>query len=223
MEISIHAPRVGCDLKRGGFVGLLCLFQSTHPVWGATDYRSPRKFKLGFQSTHPVWGATPSGRHSGHFSGYFNPRTPCGVRRPHRHQTSGTPSYFNPRTPCGVRPVAPLGAGDPGGISIHAPRVGCDILAASSNDSARTISIHAPRVGCDSGCKYCRPSHRYFNPRTPCGVRRENLILGALPPHYFNPRTPCGVRPRSSCHSWVEADFNPRTPCGVRRSVVIRD
>ena len=33
----------------------------------------------------------------------FNPRTPCGVRRP---QTARTPMSvnFNPRTPCGVRP-----------------------------------------------------------------------------------------------------------------------
>ena len=79
--ISIHAPRVGCDaFIKIQLVGAY-LFQSTHPVWGATDFlnakaigalisiHAPRvgcdrlplvavKVGFEFQSTHPVWGAT---------------------------------------------------------------------------------------------------------------------------------------------------------------------
>ena len=54
-----------------------------------------------------------------------------------------------------------------------------------------------------------------FNPRTPCGVRRNpkgNSTAGI----YFNPRTPCGVRPERQLHAEGGMDFNPRTPCGVR-------
>ena len=57
------------------------------------------------------------------------------------------------------------------------------------------ISIHAPRGGCDRR-RACRATLRNdFNPRTPRGVR---LGRCARPPVriYFNPRTPRGVRLR---------------------------
>src|SRR5699024_5694907 len=78
--ISIHAPRVGCDVKLAGISGTVATFQSTHPVWGATK---------------KVLCTPRVGR-------YFNPRTPCGVRLV-RALDALTPYHFNPRTPCGVR------------------------------------------------------------------------------------------------------------------------
>ena len=80
-RISIHAPRVGCDLGGGSISKMLEQFQSTHPVWGATELRPASALRifyfnprtpcgvrllpqeldtelLEFQSTHPVWGAT---------------------------------------------------------------------------------------------------------------------------------------------------------------------
>ena len=79
--ISIHAPRVGCDEISTSVTHASALFQSTHPVWGATalhqfhpclgqiSIHAPRvgcdspvfPTQAGnpqFQSTHPVWGAT---------------------------------------------------------------------------------------------------------------------------------------------------------------------
>ena len=38
-----------------------------------------------------------------------------------------------------------------GTISIHAPRVGCDVQIDPRNGYSYLISIHAPRVGCDGG------------------------------------------------------------------------
>ena len=58
-DISIHAPRVGCD-----YFTFAC------------DLRTQR-----FQSTHPVWGATEGVSLYGKTCRNFNPRTPCGVRR----------------------------------------------------------------------------------------------------------------------------------------------
>ena len=57
--ISIHAPRVGCDFALPPNPGPFEIFQSTHPVWGATSMRRSKHtgYSL-FQSTHPVWGAT---------------------------------------------------------------------------------------------------------------------------------------------------------------------
>ena len=121
-------------------------------------------------------------------------------------------------------------------ISIHAPLAGCDVILLSSVHF-RPISIHAPLAGCDTPPCRATPCRADFNPRTPCGVRRNSLYrqIGA---RYFNPRTPCGVRPSvfSACtakygfqstHPLRGAtrinestdcvrNFNPRTPCGVR-------
>ena len=102
--ISIHAPRVGCDK-------VLALGSPT--AWS-------------FQSTHPVWGATGRPSVTELLQNYFNPRTPCGVRPCLSHTGWKPPKYFNPRTPCGVRRGRASGPCIQEGISIHAPRVGCD-------------------------------------------------------------------------------------------------
>ena len=106
----------------------------------------------------------------------FNPRTPCGVRRltpptleratlfQSTHPVWGATvgvladalnwADFNPRTPCGVRPAC--------ATTLVVP--------------ATNISIHAPRVGCDMLRRWPVVSTIYFNPRTPCGVRQSTIL-----------------------------------------------
>ena len=103
MLISIHAPRVGGDLRRFSGLFIALKFQSTPPVWGATYSCASIKEENIFQSTPPVWGATenrfkfPFGvdisihapRVGGDtsagmglfYSNDFNPRPPCGGRQ----------------------------------------------------------------------------------------------------------------------------------------------
>ena len=57
----------------------------------------------------------------------------------------------------------------------------------------RGISIHAPLAGCDEKQMFVREKELYFNPRTPCGVRRLRQLFDNHGID-FNPRTPCGVR-----------------------------
>ena len=61
------------------------------------------------------------------------------------------------------------------GISIHAPLAGCDHMAIYLSSSS-PISIHAPLAGCDQALFQRRRSLVHFNPRTPCGVRREGYF-----------------------------------------------
>ena len=239
-RISIHAPRVGCDVQHLGVLVQVVLFQSTHPVWGATGDRPTT--------------STPKP--------YFNPRTPCGVRLFMEEQLAQLQaiSIHAPRVGCDA--VFPVLSRMGLIISIHAPRVGCDLGVVHPTVEV-LISIHAPRVGCDSASKRLgrllnlfqsthpvwgatglapqrdhlsgdfnprtpcgvrlwglAPLWRkcYFNPRTPCGVRRGSPRRGVLP-SYFNPRTPCGVRPGDAPAPHHARNFNPRTPCGVRRVV----
>ena len=216
----------------------IALFQSTHPVRGATRCPAARRFQpvyfnprtpcgvrrvrkvagklpLVFQSTHPVRGATWSAvrRCSGGYISIHAPRAGCDEG----HGESSTHRLnFNPRTPCGVRQAGHAGHRDLGQISIHAPRAGCDTTSA-----------------CATG------TSTHFNPRTPCGVRRHDhgrdRCRARISIHA--PRAGCDLggahpaagdeisihAPRAGCDFAADfvasicENFNPRTPCGVRR------
>ena len=81
ISISIHAPHAGCDrvvtVEKAGIEPI-----SIHAPHAGCDQKQSR----------------PTQNRRKH----FNPRTPCGVRRPCRAPWQ-VPSDFNPRTPCGVR------------------------------------------------------------------------------------------------------------------------
>ena len=147
--ISIHAPLAGCDPEMIRVTLQRLIFQSTHPLRGATS---------NFDRCRSLWI-------------YFNPRTPCGVRRfatqqcccetnrfqsthPLRGATltdnclSTDTLNFNPRTPCGVRRCHPSCTQTGCPISIHAPLAGCDLFASPFGVTS-SISIHAPLAGCD--------------------------------------------------------------------------
>ncbi len=168
-NISIHAPRVGRDRKSPEAHGRPRKFQSTRPVWGAT------------QSSMPIRALLSN----------FNPRAPCGARL-----QAWTTFYrcwnFNPRAPCGARQQRARHSKKPDGFQSTRPVWGATIraLAASTlvtfqstrpvwgatighRHSARAdcISIHAPRVGRDRLITLLQTTARNFNPRAPCGAR----------------------------------------------------
>ena len=146
--ISIHAPRAGCDFWHWDSISIEEVFQSTHPVRGATSlYLGISTTTLKFQSTHPVRGATALDNYevADVKISIHAPRAGCDRARRHHGRKD---CHFNPRTPCGVRRAIPPHWGLLWTISIHAPRAGCDAL----------LLLH-PLL----------PQN--FNPRTPCGVR----------------------------------------------------
>ena len=192
------------------------LFQSTHPLRGATiaalysfspesisihaplagcDVRSARLFYPRVISIHaPLAGCDPAPlSRMSHGPRYFNPRTPCGVR-PSPAWASCLRRQFQSTHPLRGATIWTLHNCTPAGISIHAPLAGCDSRACRSSTTAF-----------------------YFNPRTPCGVRRDadgrapdcraisihaplagcdqECIRPIRRAFHFNPRTPCGVRP----------------------------
>ena len=124
-EISIHAPRVGCDNTEANKEWNEAVFQSTHPVWGATTVEARYRIQGEISIHAPRVGCDPS---------------PSWTRL--------RPLNFNPRTPCGVRRFGVFSIYEILPISIHAPRVGCD-PAGPVHSVPTHISIHAPRVGCD--------------------------------------------------------------------------
>ena len=146
-------------------------FQSTPSVWRATADVLTIDVSTEFQSTPSVWRATAAVRleelaanisiHALRVEGDraparwprsspdFNPRPPCGGRRPARANPPHT-TDFNPRPPCGGR------------------------RGASRIDrEAFEISIHALRVEGDAVLRVRVAIRRNFNPRPPCGGRRR--------------------------------------------------
>ena len=150
------------------------LFQSTHPARGATvcrratmdvftcfNPRTPRgvrprrsakpSWPLPFQSTHPARGATVCRRATMDVFTCFNPRTPRGVRRE-------TCAYV-------ARYVMKF-------QSTHPARGATRRRRAPREEEG--ISIHAPREGCDKTFLIKRCYNKNFNPRTPRGVRHDD-------------------------------------------------
>ena len=170
-DISIHAPRVGSDERTGSGIRAAAVFQSTLPVWGATLVIDVF-WKCGGISIHaPRVGSDGTGGADGGGVRHFNPRSPCGERLA-RSQTKGIFSKFQSTLPV-------WGAT---GFSI----VGVGFIP---------ISIHAPRVGSDQGDHLPVLAHCHFNPRSPCGERRQSGLVHKEWCGYFNPRSPCGERP----------------------------
>ena len=54
-----------------------------------------------------------------------------------------------------------------------------------------------------------------FNPRAPCGARRDERHYHHQGKH-FNPRAPCGARLSGLSSATCHQHFNPRAPCGAR-------
>ena len=150
--ISIHAPRVGSDLAQKRHGDQHADFNPRSPCGERPIFTIPCLQILVFQSTLPVWGAT------------------------------------------NISEVTNVSQA----ISIHAPRVGSDILVAIAFRSIflfqstlpvwgatlrrykaqtpPTISIHAPRVGSDRLRRVGPSLSIDFNPRSPCGERLWNKV-----------------------------------------------
>ena len=147
-DVSIHAPRVGCDLFRGGGNGNGQKFQFTHPVWGATFITSFFHFYYEmFQFTHPVWGATNMQQWRRQLSivSIHAPRVGCDSVATCARQATRS---FNSRTPCGVR-----------------------LRIKISHTINLEFQFTHPVWGATATDFLRRWASRSFNSRTPCGVR----------------------------------------------------
>ena len=136
---------------------------------GATELLA-RHHVLPHISIHaPLAGCDPCIRIPADRRGYFNPRTPYGVRlcgaffqpfferfqstHPLRGATTSrrnmaSTGHFNPRTPCGVR-----------------------LMEYKSSSSSMVFQSTHPLRGATIKGRFCRIDSQHFNPRTPCGVR----------------------------------------------------
>ena len=163
----------GCDFFFTCNCACAMIFQSTHPLRGATQSGKDQDSII-FISIHaPLAGCDIRIRTKRCKGCYFNPRTPCGVRlnsgigqirteifqstHPLRGATTAQrrkpqrfQRYFNPRTPCGVRHAGnfALAHADHGHFN---PRTPCGVRLDAYDviEYIGNISIHTPQVGRD--------------------------------------------------------------------------
>ena len=148
--ISIHVPLAGHDERHIGITAPSGVFQSTCPLRGTTDRRSP------------------CGSHADH----FNPRAPCGARRDADNDYAKVSPKISIHVPLAGHDTARSAFRNlRSTISIHVPLAGHDIRQSRIEPVVFFISIHVPLAGHDrNSCLAPRPANN-FNPRAPCGAR----------------------------------------------------
>ena len=188
LYISIHAPREGCDPPTDHPCTRQWVFQSTHPVRGATLATSATSGGISFQSTHPVRGATRLDitRPRGQRISIHAPREGCDVTT---LAVDPVPVQFQSTHPVRGATIVPCRLAHHGTISIHAPREGCD-PDGYTHVQHSAISIHAPREGCDSMDTIIQRPTMTFQSTHPVRGATPNCRWATTLCPYFNPRTP---------------------------------
>ena len=149
-RISIHAPRVGSDARQVSWASDIRISIHAPRVGSDINVRPTEEYCSSFQSTLPVWGATKASSGLAGYSWRFQSTLPVWGATGHQQRVRRPPR-----------------------ISIHAPRVGSDPAGQLPGEGGKEISIHAPRVGSDVGQDDEVGSQADFNPRSPCGERRN--------------------------------------------------
>ena len=152
--ISIHAPRVGSDTGIVHRNAALTVISIHAPRVGSDAcILALRSGVILFQSTLPVWGAT----------GGMSSSQRC-------------PLNFNPRSPCGERPGQIEASFTSISISIHAPRVGSDGQPCRRCFGNGGFQSTLPVWGATAPQSRNASRTLNFNPRSPCG-ERQNFLL----------------------------------------------
>ena len=140
----------------------------------------------------------------------FNPRAPCGARlldellRLHTIQ-------FQPTRPLRGATKRSLEQSNKTKISTHAPLAGRDIAAIYHNAWFGSISTHAPLAGRDNNRQVILALH-FISTHAPLAGRDAASRVTDAGRSYFNPRAPCGARRESGEPLSHRKIFQPTRP-----------
>ena len=188
-RISTHAPLAGRDMppkRRNQHENI-----STHAPLAGRDQEGKQAYGSNeqFQPTRPLRGATDI---------RLDIRLPQKQFQPTRPLRGATTSFVMSTTISRA-------------ISTHAPLAGRDGVVAHIAESP-AISTHAPLAGRDAAASSLLPFFFDFNPRAPCGARRQALprVLGG---EGFQPTRPLrGATPGRARSGSRKCQFQPTRP-----------
>ena len=108
-------------------------------------------------------------------------------------------------------------------ISIHAPLAGRDFLRDDHGMRITQFQSTRPLRGATDASPLRRGRAPYFNPRAPCGARRDKaLVVPGL--DEISIHAPLAGRDAAVITTPPRSpDFNPRAPCGARRDQIALD
>ena len=230
--ISIHAPRVGSDIKESSIHVPNRRFQSTLPGWGATQQRR-HPVQQGRISIHaPRVGSDPPPCRSCCPGRYFNPRSPGG-ERPATEINRLWPQLFQSTLPgWGATRGIPFRLAWTDGFQSTLP--GWGATSSGSNTSGSDSIFQSTLPGWGATCRIQASSGSTGFQSTLPGwgatffiqLRAVRFVVfqSTLPgwgatihasmrgylPNYFNPRSPDGERPRkwtSSPTIWAKSSI----------------
>ena len=188
-------PRTPCGVRRGknSTSTRRGLFQSTHPMRGATIIFVQCVPQLSFQSTHPMRGATPIVKTNGTqiVISIHAPHAGCDTSSMSPFSASETFQSTHPMR--GATSTIPTRRYRAGFQSTH-PMRGATFSCLKSA-CRPDISIHAPHAGCDPIAYNARSIAVLFQSTHPMRGATPLLYRKTVDATDFNPRTPCGVRP----------------------------
>ena len=192
----------GLHLQPGASVVLGCVgelpgsrctdFNPRAPCGTRRERRQHRAPRPAISIHAPRVGRDRTMRKCGDTSRNFNPRAPCGARRSRSRSRLSLSKFQSTRPVWGATHRCRAGS-QAHAISIHAPRVGRDVLYTAQTLTSAQFQSTRPVWDAtrSASCTVCASSN--FNPRAPCGTRRS--CAGSF--HrgiHFNPRAPCGTR-----------------------------
>ena len=238
LGISIHASRMGCDLRLRRLAYSGQDFNPRIPYGMRQRSFDFRCVIIAFQSTHPVWDATQAQDTQAWLDANFNPRIPYGMRQGHVlgvelqpvisihasrmgcDRADGRPvgrtHHFNPRIPYGMRRLVtrPVDAS----YLFQSTHPVWDATPTSRIIAVYLqISIHASRMGCDAQAALDKAAQAVFQSTHPVwDATSTTCNVGAHPAisiHASRMGCDCSV----FCSSKLYTDFNPRIPYGMRR------
>ena len=193
--ISTHAPLAGRDAKVKSSMRNNLHFNPRAPCGARRSRRGHGDDGRDFNPRAPCGARRSATTPCEWMTAYFNPRAPCGARQRftaaqagvnqisthaplagrdrYQQQDQRARQYFNPRAPCGARPRSTSGRCGHEKISTHAPLAGRDFDRENELLAPTRISTHAPLAGRDKLSPDVYRYIKYFNPRAPCGARRN--------------------------------------------------
>ena len=136
-------------MRQGSETQRLCSkqFQSTHPLRGATKAKHGQQDSCHISIHAPLAGCDLCRRFNASCIGYFNPRTPCGVRLARPAAMTGCAGFQSTHPLRGATSSSTRMRGTGTFQSTH-PLRGATIPP-SETVVRMAISIHAPLAGCD--------------------------------------------------------------------------
>ena len=163
-------------------------FQSTRPLRGATvEPKAVTASKLAFQPTRPLRGAT-------------------------RWSTAPkAKAVFQPTRPLRGATITSILIQSWYNISTHAPLAGRDKVFGDSSGQPVEFQPTRPLRGATTHQNFIAIVSSNFNPRAPCGARRE-WYLPRYDRRNFNPRAPCGARLKDDGTMDFAELFQPTRP-----------